>query len=104
VNSIEAAEALISNGKPTFLEFFSNYCTGCVAIRPTVDQAVENLKADFNILRVDIHTETGRNLRENLGFSYTPEFIIFDKTGEEIWRDHSLPPTTILQSAQLSVQ
>jgi hypothetical protein len=63
-----------------------------VAARPIVDGIVEDIGEEFNILRIDIHTEFGRDLRRRLGFSYTPEFVLYDNTGHEVWRDH-MPPS-----------
>jgi thiol-disulfide isomerase/thioredoxin len=92
VDSFTEAAATIANGRPTFLEFFSNYCVGCLASRPAVDTIVADIQGDFNILRVDIHSDFGRILRENLTFSFTPEFVLFNTSGEEIWRSH-VPPS-----------
>lgn len=64
----------------------------CLAARPAVDGIVNNIQGDFNILRVDIHTDIGRMLRENLNFSFTPEFVLFNDQGVEVWRGHT-PPT-----------
>lgn len=93
VNSVETAEDIIRNGNPTLLEFFSNYCAGCLAIRPVVDAISDEISGEFNILRVDIHSPTGRELRELYNFSFTPEFILFNRGGQEIWRSHT-PPTS----------
>jgi len=96
VTSLEEAERILANGQPTLVEFFSNYCAGCMGVRPTVDALVADLNAarsgGFNVLRVDIHTDFGRTLRERYGFTFTPEFILFDHSGEEVWRGHA-PPT-----------
>jgi thiol-disulfide isomerase/thioredoxin len=94
-NIINAEDALltIDNGRPTLVAFFSNYCTGCLALNPIVNQIEADIRADFDVLRIDIHTERGRTLREALGFSFTPEFVLYDANGQEIWRDH-IPPTT----------
>lgn len=92
VDSITTAEATLNNGKPTFLEFFSNYCASCLAVRPVVDTYAAELADTFNILRVDIHTDVGRELRGRYEFSYTPEFLLFDSEGEIIWRGHIPPP------------
>jgi thiol-disulfide isomerase/thioredoxin len=92
VNSVAGAKALLANGKPTLVEFFSNYCLGCAAARPVVDQLVSRIQDQYNILRVDIHTDFGRELREEYAFSYSPEFILFDTTGHEVWRSH-VPPS-----------
>jgi thiol-disulfide isomerase/thioredoxin len=91
VESVQAAQAMLHNGRPTFLEFFSNYCAGCVLARPAVDRLVQDIDDEFNILRVDIHTEFGREMRRQLGFEYSPEFVLFDTAGQEVWRDHSPP-------------
>jgi thiol-disulfide isomerase/thioredoxin len=99
VSNLSMAEATIGNGRPTFLEFFSNYCAGCLAIRPIVDRYAAELGDQFNILRVDIHTEVGRILRERYTFTYTPEFILFDSQGNEVWRGHTPPPDDQLAQA-----
>lgn len=95
VETIEAAEAVLDNGNPTLVEFFSNFCAGCLSVRPAVDRLVERLREDYpnayNILRVDIHTPVGRELRARYGFSFTPEFVLFNRQGSEIWRAH-VPP------------
>ncbi len=100
VDSTSAAEAIIQNGKPTFLEFFSNYCAGCLAIRPVVDEIAVQLGDTFNILRIDIHTEAGRELRERYLFNFTPEFILFDSSGREVWRGHNPPNPSQLALVQ----
>jgi thiol-disulfide isomerase/thioredoxin len=103
VDSSSTAEAMIRNGRPTFMEFFSNYCAGCLAIRPVVDSITQDIGDEFNVLRVDIHTETGRELREQFDFSYTPEFLLLDSQGNEIWRSHSPPTEAQLSLAQNSI-
>jgi thiol-disulfide isomerase/thioredoxin len=95
VSSAQAARAVVGNGKPTLIEFFSNYCIGCMTARPAVDSLVADIQTTFpdavNILRIDIHTDFGRELRDIYGFSYTPEFILFNPLGQETWRSHSPP-------------
>lgn len=106
VDSLDAADAILNNGNPTFVEFFSNYCAGCIAARPVVDTLVADLQTRhgdaYNVLRVDIHTTFGRVLRERYGFSYTPEFVLFDGGGEEVWRDHLPPSQNDIEIAVLS--
>jgi thiol-disulfide isomerase/thioredoxin len=96
VDSLDTAESVLSNGNPTFVEFFSNYCAGCISVRPAVDALVADLGNrygnEYNVMRVDIHTTFGRALRERYGFSYTPEFVLFNSSGTEVWRDH-VPPS-----------
>lgn len=91
-NSVQTIRDLIGNGKPTFLTFFSNYCGGCLAFEPVVDSIIADLGEEFNIIRVDIHTEFGRQVRRQYQFSFTPEFVLFNSRGKEVWRDH-IPPS-----------
>jgi thiol-disulfide isomerase/thioredoxin len=92
VGDVTDFRALLANRRPTFVEFFSNYCTGCLLLRPTVDAIVADIGDEYNVLRIDIHSPEGRAIRQAYDFSFTPEFVIFDQAGQEIWRDH-VPPT-----------
>lgn len=94
VTDLNQAETILTNDRPTFIEFFSNYCTGCLLLRPSVDQIVADIGDDFNILRVNIHSQVGRELRQNFNFSFTPEFLLLDASGQEVWRDH-IPPSAV---------
>ena len=38
------------------------------------------------VIRVDIHTQGGRELADQMGFEYTPTFILFAADGVELWR------------------
>jgi thiol-disulfide isomerase/thioredoxin len=97
VDSVDATQATLRNGRPTLIEFFSNYCASCLALRPAVDLLVKDIKDEYNVLRIDIHTEFGRELRQNFQFTYTPEFVLFDTSGAEVWRGHTLPPQELLK-------
>ncbi|NOK85717.1 MAG: hypothetical protein GFH27_549367n32 [Chloroflexi bacterium AL-W] len=96
VDSVEEALATIHNGRPTFVAFFSQYCTVCLTIRPIVDDLVQEIEADYDVLQIDIHNPLGRGLRQRLGFSFTPEFVLYNIDGEEIWRDHAPPTASLL--------
>lgn len=96
VDSTSAAQATIQNGKPTLIEFFSNYCAGCLALRPAVDLLASDLDGQFDLLRIDIHTEFGREIRTSFGFTYTPEFVLLDRNGDEVWRAHTLPSRELI--------
>ena len=102
VENAETARVMISsaNDKPTFVEFFSNYCTGCLLARPAVDALVSEIDGEFNIIRVNIHSTVGRDLRNTYGFTFTPEFVLFGPSGQEIWRAHSPPNQDAVERAR----
>lgn len=100
VSDFDLAQSAIENGNPTFIEFYSNYCTGCIAVEPIVDRVVRDIEGEFDVLRVDIHTPVGREMRVAYGFSFTPEFVLFDGSGQEVWRDHIPPSSSQLDLAR----
>lgn len=58
----------------------------------------DDLKDDnVDVLLVDIHDDIGRDLTRRYNFRATPTYILFDGTGNELWRGHSVPsPNEIL--------
>ncbi len=104
VSDFDVAHATINNGTPTFVEFFSNYCAGCIAVEPIVDRVVSQIEGEFDVIRVDIHTTIGREMRTEYEFSFTPEFVLFNADGQEVWRDHVPPSSSQLDSARAVVQ
>lgn len=103
VDSVQMARETINNGKPTLLEFFSNYCAGCLAVRPAVDLLAAEFEQELNVVRIDIHSELGREIRQEWGFTYTPEFILLDRNGQEVWREHTLPTREQLATFALNI-
>lgn len=101
VASVDSAQAQIGSGKPTLLEFYSNFCMGCMSARPVVDALIARLGDQVNVLRVDIHTAVGRELRAIYGFTYSPEFVLFDATGTEVWRANTPPTDAQLRLASI---
>jgi thiol-disulfide isomerase/thioredoxin len=102
VDDLEAASTAIGNGRPTLLAFYSDYCALCITLNPVVDQIAGDIQGEFNVLRVNIHTTVGRALRDLYGFSFTPEFVLYDASGAEVWRDHVPPTADDLNAARSS--
>ena len=102
VTNADAALESVGNGRPTFVEFFSSYCSGCLAFNPIVNEIESDIQDEYNVLRIDIHSSAGRTLRPALGFSFTPEFVLYDPAGNEVWRDHIPPTSAQIESARQS--
>lgn len=41
----------------------------------------------MQVVRLNIHNAAAADLLQRLDFRFTPTFILFDKTGSEIWRN-----------------
>lgn len=97
IHSPAQVQAVIQNGRPTVIEFYSNYCIGCMAIEPQMQSLAEDIDATHDVLRVDIHSDLGRKLRQEIDFQYTPEIIVFNYQGDEIWRGHHVPQQNVIR-------
>jgi thioredoxin 1 len=72
--------------QPVLVEFYSDYCVGCMAARPTLDMLEEELKDQLKVIRLDVASGAGEDLGRQLQASATPTFILFDASGNEVWR------------------
>lgn len=82
------AELVIRNARqPVLVEFYSDYCAGCLAARPTLDALERELKGELTVIRLDVASAAGRELGGQLDLRGTPTFILFDSYGREIWRN-----------------
>jgi thioredoxin-related protein len=56
-------------------------------MKPVVDELENELMDQVLFIRLNIQEEVGRELAPVYGFEFTPTFILFDGTGNELWRD-----------------
>lgn len=71
---------------PVLVEFYSEYCVGCLAAETTLDSLEKELKGQVSIVRLDMTSALGQELSAQLNARFTPTFILFDVAGREIWR------------------
>jgi thiol:disulfide interchange protein len=71
---------------PVLIEFYSEYCVGCLAAEAALDALETELKGQVSIVRLDMSSPPGRQLSAQLNAHFTPTFILFDAEGREIWR------------------
>jgi thiol-disulfide isomerase/thioredoxin len=81
------AELVIRDARrPVLVEFYSDYCLGCLAAKATLDTLERELEDDLEVIRLDVASVAGRDLGVRLGLRVTPTFILFDAQGRELWR------------------
>ncbi len=97
--SMHSVQDMLSNGKPTFVEFFNTGCQVCSNTPSAADSVIASITSDFNILQVDSRSEIGRELRNEFHFSDSPAFALFDAQGQEVWRAQQPPSVQELSLA-----
>ncbi len=84
---IQQVEYVIQQPRqPVLIEFYSDYCAGCLVARPVVDELETELDGQLTVIRLDIASPPGQALGMRLGFRATPTFVLFDVHGNELWR------------------
>ncbi|HRQ25274.1 MAG TPA: hypothetical protein PLF42_17740 [Anaerolineales bacterium] len=51
-----------------------------------MDELEKELGDDIYVIRLNIQEEVGRELAPVYSFEFTPTFIYFDESGDELWR------------------
>lgn len=85
--------------RPVLVEFYSDYCAGCLAAKPTLDLLERDLKDELQVIRLDVASAAGRELGGQLDLRVTPTFILFDVDGREVWRSLGSLDATAVRAA-----
>ncbi len=82
-----ATLVLRDSQQPVLIEFYSDYCAGCLAARPAVDNLERELGDQLKVVRFNVSSEAGQELAIQLAVeNRTPSFVLLDATGNELWR------------------
>ena len=57
-----------------------------MAAKPIVDGIERVHEGNLTVIRLNVQDPAGEALLERFGFRFTPTFIFFDETGEELQR------------------
>ncbi len=73
--------------QPVLVEFYSDYCAGCLAARPAVDSLERELGDQLKVVRLNVASTAGQELAMQLEVeNRTPSFVLLDAAGNELWR------------------
>lgn len=77
-------ETALTNGKPTFLEFYANWCTTCQAMAPDLVNLKEEYSERVNFVMLNV--DNNKWLPEMLRYRVDgiPHFVYLDEAGETI--------------------
>lgn len=59
----------------------------CLTVKPEVDRLEENLQGQAILLRLNISDKVGKDFRKEYNLDLVPSFIVFDKFGNEAFRE-----------------
>ena len=80
-NGMAGFEAVLRGPRPTLLEFYSENCGVCMAMKPTMDRLERYAGHRLQILRVDVREPIGLQIADRYGITFTPTFLLLNSSG-----------------------
>lgn len=82
-DELAAFDKVLRDTRPTLLEFYSENCGVCMAMRPAMDRLESDAGHRLQILRVNVKDPIGRQLAERYRVTFTPSFLLFNSYGSK---------------------
>ena len=74
-------EIAFKNNKPTFLEFYAEWCEVCKEMAPKVSSLKEEYEKDFNFVFLNVDNQKWDNYIRKFDVNGIPQVNLFDKQG-----------------------
>ena len=80
-DGLAAFDQALRDPRPTMLEFYSDNCGVCMAMKPVMDRLEQDVGHRLPILRIDVAGAIGRQLADRYGVTFTPTFLLLNGAG-----------------------
>ena len=77
-------EIAFKNDKPTFLEFYAEWCEVCKEMAPSVSALKEEYEKDINFVFLNVDNQKWNNYIRKFDVNGIPQVNLFDKEGDLI--------------------
>ena len=77
-------EIAFKNDKPTFIEFYAEWCEVCKEMAPTVSALKEEYEKDINFVFLNVDNQKWNNYISKFDVNGIPQVNLFDKEGDLI--------------------
>ena len=77
-------EIALTNNKPTFMEFYAEWCEVCKEMAPQVSAFKDEYEKDINFVFLNVDNQKWRNYIQKFAVNGIPQVNLFDKKGNLI--------------------
>ena len=77
-------EIAFTNNKPTFLEFYAEWCEVCKEMAPQISAFKDEYEKDINFVFLNVDNQKWGNYIQKFSFNGIPQVNLFDKKGNLI--------------------
>ena len=91
-------EVALSNGKPTFMEFYANWCTSCQAMANDLGELKEKYADSVNFVMLNVDNSKWLPELDKYRVDGIPHFVFMDKDGSAIAQAIGEQPRSILEA------
>jgi thioredoxin 1 len=89
-------EQIISDSKPTVVDFYADWCAPCKIQGPIIDEFAEEMNDKVNVIKINV--DSNKDLANKYGIVSIPAILIF-KDGEKIWKAVGVQQKEVLKTA-----
>jgi thiol-disulfide isomerase/thioredoxin len=80
-DGLAAFDQALRDPRPTMLEFYSDNCGVCMAMKPVMDRLEQAVGHRLQILRLNVADPIGLQLADRYGVTLTPTFLLLNGAG-----------------------
>ncbi|MCT7951449.1 thioredoxin family protein [Ancylothrix sp. C2] len=91
-------ELALTNGQPTFMEFYANWCTSCMAMAPEIKELEQQYQGKINFVMLNV--DNTKWLPELMKYRVDgiPHFVFLNNKAEDIGESIGEVPRNILEA------
>lgn len=90
-------EMAITNGKPTLMEFYANWCTSCQAMAGDLAQLKQEFDGKINFVMLNVDNSKWLPEILNYGVDGIPHFVFLNQTGDAMAETIGEQPLSIFE-------
>ncbi|MGB3512471.1 MAG: thioredoxin family protein [Microcoleaceae cyanobacterium] len=89
-------DVALSNGKPTLVEFYANWCTSCQAMAPELEEIKQQYRENANFVMLNVDNSKWLPELTKYRVDGIPHFVFLDKEGSEVGQSIGEMPKSIM--------